>query len=385
MTERKFKLPGVEELNKDQDRVLRLPKDGQFLIIGAPGTGKSVVALLRMMKYREDEDYIFLVYNKVLEASTKQLVQGDLISNTWKSWFYSIVYRTIQEGVPIKAQYTPDYDKIIELLGQLDLENMSLHLIIDEGQDMPAKFYESLQYMRMENFFVVADQNQQLTKEHSNRIEITNMLGLDASDVIELKENYRNSYSVACLSQYFYTDPSSPKPKLPAESKSSINSPILYEYNENTFENKLIPSLLKKSDRDPSWLIAIVTPNDLVRNKYINALHKTNIKLDNPKPTISTYSGKEKGGIKLDFSQGGIVVLNAQSVKGLEFDIVFIADIDQFYIFNNNLDSMRKQFYVMVSRAIKQIVLLKQQNKNCPIEQILPTDETILKKIKETL
>ncbi len=44
MAKRTFKLPGVEDLSKDQDRVLRLPRDGQFLIVGAPGTGKSVVA-----------------------------------------------------------------------------------------------------------------------------------------------------------------------------------------------------------------------------------------------------------------------------------------------------------------------------------------------------
>jgi len=66
---RKFKLPGVDDLNKDQDRVLRLPEDGQFLIVGGPGTGKSVVALLRTMKYHKNNDYAFLTFNKVSTAS----------------------------------------------------------------------------------------------------------------------------------------------------------------------------------------------------------------------------------------------------------------------------------------------------------------------------
>jgi len=34
MAERRFKLPGEEELNKDQDRVLALPEDGQYLVVG---------------------------------------------------------------------------------------------------------------------------------------------------------------------------------------------------------------------------------------------------------------------------------------------------------------------------------------------------------------
>ena len=382
MANRKFKLPGVEDLNKDQDKVLRLPKDGQFLIVGAPGTGKSVVALLRMLKYKDDSDYIFLVYNKVLEASTKQLVKGGLNSKTWMSWFYTIIRKTINGQVPKASGYAPDYEKIISLLEDLEVEEMSLHIIVDEGQDMPVKFYESLLCLGLENFFVVADQNQQLTKEHSNRPEITNALGLETSEVIELKQNYRNSYGIACLSQYFYTDPSSPLPDLPSPTKKSLMTPVLYEYQESTFNRKLISFILKKADRDPKWLIGIIVPNNVVMDKYVQALKQVDIKLDHPKPVISTYKANEN--ITIDFSTGGIVVLNAQSVKGLEFDIVFIADIDQFRVYNNDLDSMKKQFYVMVSRAMKQIVLLKQMDRNCSVESILPNDETILKRIKES-
>lgn len=383
MANRKFRLPGVEELNKDQDKVLRLPKDGQFLVVGAPGTGKSVVALLRMLKYRDDEDYIFLVYNKVLEASSKQLVEGDIKSKTWKSWFYKIVGSTIDEEIPEIIPYNPDYRKVIELLEKLDLKQVSLRIIIDEGQDMPPQFYESLLHLGMENFFVVADQNQQLTDKHSNRLEITNMLGLETSEVIELKENYRNSYGIAWLAQYFYTDPSSPKPDLPPTSKISLKRPLLYEYSVDEFINKLIPSILKKADLDPSWLIGIIVPDYKIMDKYAQALRQSDIKLDNGKPEISTYKSTQKD-IKIDFSKGGIVVLTDKSVKGLEFDIVFIADIDQFILFNNDLDAMRKKFYVMVSRAIKQVVLLKQKGMNCPAEQILPTDEVILNRVNKS-
>ena len=61
---RKFKLPGEDDLNKDQDKVYELPENGQFLIVGGPGTGKSVVALLRAMKFHKNNDYAFLTYNK---------------------------------------------------------------------------------------------------------------------------------------------------------------------------------------------------------------------------------------------------------------------------------------------------------------------------------
>ena len=107
MAKRAFKLPGVQDLNKDQDSVLMLPKAGQHLIIGGPGTGKSVVALLRVMQFRDDNDYIFLVYNKVLETSTKQLLENNLKSKTWKWWFFDGLETTLRTNPSQRSRITP--------------------------------------------------------------------------------------------------------------------------------------------------------------------------------------------------------------------------------------------------------------------------------------
>jgi DNA helicase-2/ATP-dependent DNA helicase PcrA len=47
MAKREFNLPGIQDLSKEQEDARALPKQGQHLIIGGPGTGKSVLALLR--------------------------------------------------------------------------------------------------------------------------------------------------------------------------------------------------------------------------------------------------------------------------------------------------------------------------------------------------
>jgi hypothetical protein len=52
---RRFALPGIQDLNKDQDEALARPLAGQHLIIGGPGTGKSVVALLRAKRLATSE------------------------------------------------------------------------------------------------------------------------------------------------------------------------------------------------------------------------------------------------------------------------------------------------------------------------------------------
>jgi len=373
---RKFKLPGVEDLNKDQDRVLRLPEDGQFLVVGGPGTGKSVVALLRAMKFQKNNNYLFLTFNHVLRSATTQLVDVPLKSWTLKSWFYKLHFELTKENMPQLANYKPDYDEVIRRFESLDIQERPLHIIIDEGQDMPIKFYESLISCGYENFFIVADQNQQITDEHSSRHELTDILGLNVDDVIELTENYRNSHTIARLSECFFTDRASPKPKLPMEARVSLGRPTLFEYDN--YEN-CVKLILREADRDDRNLIGVVVANDNLRDTYAKTLKEIDIKLDNPKPIISTYSSKNKEKVNIDFSNGGVVVLNDKSIKGLEFDIVFII-IDGFNIYNNDSNSMKKRFYVMSSRAIKKLVFFKSKDYKGGVEEILPTDENILKR-----
>ena len=83
---RRFTLPGIHELNKDQDEALALPMEGQHLIIGGPGTGKSVVALLRARRLEEaNMTHRVLVYNKLLQHSNSHLFGKDqpFFAGTW--------------------------------------------------------------------------------------------------------------------------------------------------------------------------------------------------------------------------------------------------------------------------------------------------------------
>ncbi|MBF0232535.1 MAG: DUF2075 domain-containing protein [Desulfamplus sp.] len=377
MAKRKFRLPGEEDLNKDQDRIYDLPENGQFLVVGGPGTGKSVVALLRAMKFHKNNEYVYLTYNHVLKTATRQLVNINLKSHTILSWYYKMQIHFTKELMPQHEEHQPDYNEVIKRFQSLEMAPRPLHLIIDEGQDMPPNFYESLMYAGYQNFFIVADQNQQITEDNSSRQQLTDLLGLEVSSVIELKENYRNSHPVACLANHFFTDPASPRPDLPPESKRSLGIPILYEYEHF---NDCVKMILREADKDDRNLIGVVVANNKQRINYATALSSIDISLDNPRSIISTYSSRTNNeGVNIDFSEGGIVVLNDKSIKGLEFDIVFVI-IDEFVIYNNDLDSMKKKFYVISSRAIKKLVLFKSKKYCGAITQILPDDENILKR-----
>ncbi len=387
MSKRRFKLPGIQDLSKDQEDARALPKNGQHLIIGGPGTGKSVLALLRSRRHHKDkEDYVFLVYNKLLNQASRQLFGAELESQQWQSWFMSNYREITGEPIPRQPSQPGSTWQDIDWVGVLDaiakLEQPPVqdfqYLVIDEGQDMPPQFYQALANLGFEKFYVVADQNQQIEPDkNSTRQEIQNALAIEPNDVIELRHNYRNTYPIARLAREFYTgDPASPPPNLP-KLKPSAKRSILLEYKYNQFQ-QLIGRILKMADLNPNRLIGVITPNNNIRRRYIDALKSVDVQLDNERPRIETYqSGKRS---ELLFDEGGIMVINAQSCKGLEFDTVFLADINEHYLNPSMPDQKKRLFYVMVARAIDRIIMLKEAGKHCPVEAILPKDPDVLER-----
>ena len=389
MAMRRYALPGVQDLCKEQDAVLALPREGRHLIVGGPGTGKSVLALLRARRYQRNGDpYLFLVFNHILHQASRHLYGADLDSDTWMSWFHRLFFEVTGEPVPKHAPEEAGAFEPIDWNGAEDVIDTippipdfePPFLVIDEGQDMPPQFYGCLINLGFENFFVVADQNQQITAENSSRVDIANALNVHANEVVELKTNYRNTWPVARLARAFYTgDPATPPPDLPAQPPASTaaSTPKLYEYEEGNFE-RVARRLLLTAGQDPRQLVGILTPNNAVRHRYFDALQSVNVTLDNPHPLVQTFHGDHRP--EVAFNQGGILVINAQACKGLEFDTVVVADIEEHYVRASDPDPARRLFYVMVARARKQVLMLTRRRgtHNRYLEAILPTDPAVL-------
>lgn len=395
MAKRRFQLPGIQDLSKEQERVRALPLEGQHLIIGGPGTGKSVMALLRAKSLADDEkDYSFLVFNHLLRQSSQLLFGNELKNEQWQRWFLQCFKANVNNEVPrlekqLGSRYLAPFDwsTIVRLCESVETNDEMLtrpFLVIDEGQDMPPSFYQAVVALGFENLFVVADQNQQIVSdENSSRQDLEAALALAPSSTIELTENYRNGYAIARLARHFYTgDPASPPPNLPVPDVNQVKKPILFHYAENQFV-RLINKILKVSKNNPRKLIGILCPLDEVRQKYYLALNQVNnssarsnvsrIGTGEDAPFLSTFKNRDTH--QMHFDSGGIMVINAQACKGLEFDTVFIADVDRFIFRDNDSDNTKKLFYVMVSRAIEQVILLRQKiSGELPIDRIIPTD-----------
>ena len=384
---RRWELPGIDDLTKEQDAVLALPAQGRHLVIGGPGTGKTVVCLLRARRHaREGDDYIFLVWNHLLHRASASLFDGELSASTWNSWFGTQFWRLFRARLPKLpppegTTWKPiDWPEVQRLIGSLPEGSGPGHfplLVIDEGQDMPPDFYDSLNQLGFEHIFVAADQNQQIKDENSSLKELKDSLCVDGDDVFELTYNHRNTYPIARLARTFYTgDPASPPPDLPPRA-GTIYTPRLYYLDEAAMP-RVARSILRHWDQDPRRLIGVIAPNDKVRRAYFEALRSKvpRLTLDNGMPEMQTFHGGHRPDVRFD--QGGILVINAQACKGLEFDTVVLADIDQHPITDTDLDRTRKLFYVMVSRARRRVVMFMNKSSRA-IETILPEDQSILR------
>lgn len=380
---RQFSLPDAQDLSKDQEEALALPLEGQHLIVGGPGTGKSVVALLRARQLAaQGKKYRLLVHNRTLNASNRHLFGGnpELVSDTWDGWFRARYKRIFKKKAPTLAKQANGYEPLDWEAVQASLANMqnafstpwdSRHfLIIDEGQDMPPAFYRALISMGVENFYVLADQNQKLEPEQcSSRREIKSILCVQRP--LELTSNHRNTRPIARLAQHFYPDdPASPRPELPQETPSA-QTPLLLQYAD---EQKMARYILQYSDRHPAKLVGVITQTDSVRGKFLRAIGATQkgvLKLDNGLPPVQTYPSRKP----LDFTRGGIMVINAQSCKGLEFDTAILADIDQCGR-NDDEYQLKSRLYVMAARAREQLIMLRTGAPDPVIEKLLPPEDS---------
>ncbi len=404
---RAFNLPNIEQLTMQQEVIRALPTEGQYLVVGGPGTGKSVVALLRARKLTNAEkNYSCLAFNHPLLNANEQLFGEGLSHAQWQSWFNQLYKKHFNKILPRQANNGnnnntwKDYDwpQILAKTNQYRTEQQAdpeaaaqnranlPYLVIDEGQDMPLEFYRALINLGFENFFVVADQNQRLNPELNSTIEqLTDILGLDTSSIYALTDNFRNNYAIARLAETFYHDPASPKPNLPEKPEYDVTRPLLYTYEPQKFE-QVIRRIIIQSLTYPEQLIGVLCPTQAVRNRYFEQLQDiANRDYFNQPIRLTAFISSSEGGqpTPLNFNEGGIMVMTAQACKGLEFDRVFLADIEQFWAANNQPDNLRKLFYVMTSRARDSLVLLKQAGHDHDpnarvVQSILTQDSTIL-------
>ncbi|GGD59612.1 3'-5' exonuclease [Lacimicrobium alkaliphilum] len=357
-----MRLPKRAELSEEQEEFLmEAPLDSSVICVGPPGTGKTVLALYRAaVLARKNMKSDLVMHSRLLNRYVKRSLEEleiDVDTKTWHSWVYSHWRKGNGSfRIPQHSNYNPNFDKAIELISQeKPLRPQGLyweHLIIDEGQDFPRSFYLFLMVMSHSKSIVqdrpkpvvavFADENQRMEEEKNSTISDIKTY-LPGAGFYTVTENYRNTASIALLASHFYVGMSTGLPDIPEHRPGKV--PVIRKFDSL---EKEMESIVRWLNNNEDLSAGIIVENTRVQSRVASAI----------KPLAQAKGlkvQKYKSGGNVDtidfYSRGTITIVCHHSCKGLEFDGVFIPQVQHYQHDGVNEEFLKMKMYVMISRA----------------------------------
>jgi DNA helicase IV len=338
-------LPTFEDLSAEQDAIYRLPLDRSSLVMGPPGSGKTVLALYRTQRLvKAEADHRLITYGRVLKnyigtAAHQLSIESSV--QTYHSFLGSWWSRWSHTRLPQVKRFTYDWGQILSDIGRSESPpELMEHLIIDEAQDLPREFFLILSLMSV-GATVFADENQRLDAVENSRIkDIVETLGVPGQDIHELTRNYRNTAQIHDLAVAL-----DPGVGIPAAARPLQKGPLprLMRFDDDKQEVDHIVRLA----RNPSIArLGVFVETDRVRRRLLNQLGAR--LTDKGDPRVQSYYYKDSE--EIDWSVTGVYVLMYKSTKGLQFDHVCIPRLEAVHT-DSVLENLRMTLYVLVTRT----------------------------------
>jgi superfamily I DNA/RNA helicase len=341
-----LQLPDFDGLSEEQEDVLDLPLDSSAIVTGPPGTGKTIMAIYRArILHGSGRPTLLLMYGRLLAsytAAAARKFEVDGVVSTYHSWFTRF-WRACYGADPPKASaWTFDWAACKErLLQQPPPRGERLHVVVDEGQDMPKDLYFVLRLLS-DSITVFADENQRITADQSTIREITAATGI--REIRTLTRNYRNTRPIAEFAATFYTGLQSGIAGLPPLTargeKPALTTDDILHRTVGVLAN------YERAHADQS--IGILVPFAHQVQSFRNRLQA---RTRNPvQAYVSVAVGRKLRPI--DFAAPGVKIITWASAKGLDFDTVFLPELQSF-TGDPAGDDVRMKLYVLTSRARK--------------------------------
>jgi superfamily I DNA/RNA helicase len=287
--------------------------------------------------------------------------------------------------------YQCDFARAIELIktehrSAIEAKGNWGHLVIDEAQDfapdahrmlrLVSKYFDNLPAKERPSILILADENQRLQEHHNSTLEeIEEAYLLGDNDIYKLRKNYRNTLEIANLATEFYTGLPTGVPESPTRRGDKPKLIATKDLND------VVDRIERHAKAHENEEVGVLVQFDATRRKLFNRLKK---RFEGTKVTVQTYSSHKKDpnndATKLHFDKKGtITVLCFASSKGLEFDTVFLPELQEISVGDGNVMSFRMNMYVMISRARERLFLMASDPESvAPIWQHLPLDKKLL-------
>ena len=359
-----MRFPAFAELDRDQRNVYsESPQNGGVLIVGPPGSGKTVLAMHRATRLAKSGNVILAMFNKTLRQYTANFeglpnnVQVLHIHDWVKKWYR----HGFNKSFPyIQYRFNIDWDQIDKDLSNASNEQKRKlhwgHLIIDEGQDFQKKMYTVLMKHILNQkdptltLSVFADENQTITDSHSTISELRTEINASARNkrFWRVDKNYRNTKEVAKFSRHFQVLGS-----------SAVSLPNHEGIKPVIFVNKDLNSQIQhianycKVQTNKEIGVVVLGKNTKVR--YIYDAIKSTLEANQSNYAVQTFIAERRFGLNdwqnLKFDQPpSITIIHQANSKGLEFDVVFVINLSGLTMTAGSEIDAYKKLYVVSSR-----------------------------------
>ena len=359
-----------EDLTTAQLRAVELNTRGHKVILGGPGSGKTLV-LLHRVRYLADEmntppeRFRIFVYTKVLKEYIKAAL-SDLglpheCTINFDLWCREFYKNNISTQIPRKDK-APDFDKIRQEILYYLSNNASFtpiydYVMVDEGQDLDEIAYGILTRIS-KHVTVCMDNNQQLYRTGSTEKDVLKYLGA-SNNSVALLEAYRCSPYIINLAATML--PENERSAFISQARTrttNIQTPLFYYAEDWQEEQRHMIEIVKtRIMRNES--VAILLPKNNMVYGYTKALKEASIDVEDHQD--------------LDFNKNTPKVLTYHSAKGLTFDSVLLPRLVSSSFGQFNEDEIRRQIFVGITRAQSWVYLSTTKSRELSLlERIRP-------------
>lgn len=339
----------TSDLDDDQKKVISLPKEGDHLVLGPAGCGKTNLLLLRatFLVKAGVTNITVLTFGRVLKeflvaGSTHYPFSSDKIQ-TYLQWGASLL---ASNGIPFdgSGEFAEVRARLLEGLKEVAALSKSINvmdcILLDEAQDYSAEEVEVVSCFA-DQIYAVGDDRQRVTSAKGG----LKTLEAKCGEPVILKKHYRNGIKICRVADGIRNE-------IDSEEGMEATS----KYNEQDFPSSVIPhSGLSLADQVATAIPEIETQLFAYPDETIGVLC--------PKQEDATavaavlLSSKVKDQVQMqNFADGysafeankRVIVTTIISAKGLEFRAVHLLGMDMISRFR---DVQKNLAFTGVTRA----------------------------------
>jgi len=351
------------ELTVEQERATTLSPREHRVILGSPGSGKTMVLLHRARHLMDEHGIsperlrIFVFTRSLKEYIRSALDLLDLPDDsvlTFDAWCLDFYHEQIDKRTPWNAELKQvDYDAVHQAVWEKTRafgasDKRYDVVLVDEGQDLDARAFEIMKAIS-QHVTVCMDHKQQLYETGAKEDDILHALGLRRHN-LSLLDAYRCSPYIVRVGAEFIREPAERAAFIEQHPpiKMARQMPLLYLARDADDEREHLVDVLR-TRIDKNERVAILFPTRRHVYGYAKALQEAGLEVEVPS------QGRRKTPPTIDFSTSLPKLMPYPSAKGLTFDAVLMPRLIPRFFDKVEPERLERWLFVGITRATQWI------------------------------